>query len=73
MFQILLITQLLAAYMIWGAGESLEDFLDDKVFKDSRTQTIMATDEEVKGFDTYIGEYKKALEIERKALEVFNA
>ena len=64
---------LLAAYMIWGAEESLEDFLDDKVFKDSRTQTIMATDEEVKGFDTYIGEYKKALEIERKALEVFNA
>lgn len=64
---------LLAAYMIWGEGESLEDFLDNKVFKGSKTQTIMATDEEVRGFDTYIGEYKKALEIERKALEVFNA
>ena len=64
---------LLAAYMIWGEGESLEDFLDDKVFTGSKTQTIMATDEEVRGFDAYICEYKKALEIERKALEVFNA
>ena len=64
---------LLAAYMIWNEGESLEDFLDNKVFNGARTQTIMATDEEVRGFDAYITDYKKALEIERKALEVFNA
>ncbi|MBR6235017.1 MAG: ATPase, partial [Spirochaetales bacterium] len=64
---------LLAAYMIWNEGESLEDFLDNKVFNGARTQTIMATDEEVRGFDAYIADYKKALEIERKALEVFNA
>ena len=64
---------LLAAYMIWGEGESLEDFLDNKVFKDSKTQTIMASDEEVKGFDRYIEDYKNILKIERKALEVMNA
>ena len=47
--------------------------MDNKVFNEARTQTIMATDEEVRGFDAYIADYKKALEIERKALEVFNA
>ena len=64
---------LLAAYMIWGDGQTLEDFLDDKVFKGSRTDTIMATGDEVSGFDKYIRKYKAVLEIERKALEVFDA
>jgi sugar (pentulose or hexulose) kinase len=64
---------LLCAYMVWGKGMSLEDFLDSKVFFASRTQTIMASDEEVKGFDDYLKDYRKVLEIERRALEVFNA
>ena len=64
---------LLAAYMIWGNGESLEDFLDDRVFCDSRTSTVMASGEEVEGFDRYIERYKDILVMERKALEVFNA
>ncbi|MBO4279545.1 MAG: ATPase, partial [Spirochaetales bacterium] len=64
---------LLAAYMIWGGNLSLEDYLDQKVFAGSKTMTIMADDAEVKGFDTYIENYKKLLEVERKSLEVFNA
>ena len=64
---------LLCAYMVWGKGMSLEDFLDSKVFFASRTQTIMASDEEVKGFDDYLKDYRRVLEIERRALEVFNA
>ena len=64
---------LLCAYMIWGNGLSLEDFLDSEVFCSSRTQTIMAGEEEVRGFDDYLKDYRKVLEIERRALEVFNA
>ena len=64
---------LLAAYMIWNKGDSLEDFLDHRVFSSSRTQTIMASEDEVRGFDEYIKDYKKILEVERKALEVLNA
>ncbi len=64
---------LLAAYMVWGKGESLEDFLDDQVFKDSVTETIMASKAEVEGFDRYIEDYKRVLEVERRSLEVFNA
>jgi len=64
---------LLCAYMIWGTAMSLEDYLDSKVFSGSRTETIMASDDEVKGFDKYIQDYKKVLEIERRALEVLNA
>ena len=64
---------LLCAYMIWGNGLSLEDYLDQKVFAGSKTMTIMASDDEVKGFDVYIENYKKLLEVESKALEAFNA
>ncbi|MBP5552016.1 MAG: ATPase, partial [Spirochaetales bacterium] len=64
---------LLAAYMIWGKGSSLEDYLDQKVFATSKTQTIMADEAEVKGFDQYIENYKKLLDVEKKALEAFDA
>ncbi len=64
---------LLAAYMVWGKGESLEDYLDNQVFKGSRTDTIMASDAEVKGFDDYIAAYRKVLDVEKRSLEVFNA
>ena len=64
---------LLAAYLIWGKGESLEDYLDTKVFAQSKTQTIMASEEEVRGFDAYLADYRRVLDIEKRALEVFNA
>ncbi|MDY5931074.1 MAG: FGGY-family carbohydrate kinase [Candidatus Ornithospirochaeta sp.] len=64
---------LLAAYSSWGNGMSLEDYLEKKVFAGSESRTVMAGDDEVRGFDDFIGEYRKMLLIERKALEVFNA
>ncbi len=64
---------LLCAYMVWGRNGSLEDFLDREVFASSKTQTIMASEDEVKGFDKYIADYKRLLEVERRTLEVFNA
>ena len=41
--------------------------------ENSRTSTVMASGEEVEGFDRYIERYKDILVMERKALEVFNA
>ena len=64
---------LLCAYMLDGSKLSLEDFLDNKVFAGSKTQTIMADEAEVKGFDRYIKDYRKILNIEKTALEEFNA
>ncbi len=64
---------LLAAYLVWNQGESLEDYLDNQVFKGSKTETIMASEDEVKGFDSYLSDYRKVLEVEKRSLEVFNA
>lgn len=61
---------LLAAYMIWKEdGETLEDFLDNKVFSNAKETTLMATPEEVKGFADFTEKYMKALAIERSAVE----
>ena len=62
---------LLAAYMLWrDEGESLPDYLDDKVFADAKSATLMAGDEDVAGFNAFLARYKKALPLERRATEV---
>ena len=62
---------LLCAYMLWkDAGESLPDYLDNKVFADSATSMLMADPEEVAGFRVFLERYKKALPVERCAVEV---
>ena len=53
--------------------KDMEFYIRGLVFCDSRTSTVMASGEEVAGFDRYIERYKDILGIERKALEVFNA
>ena len=64
---------LLSSYMISGEELSLEDYLDQKVFREVKTETVMAEDEDVKGFEEYTSLYQKLLKVERLALEVFNA
>lgn len=64
---------LLCAYMLWGKGASLEDYLDRKVYNSCSVSTVLASDDEVKGFDEYAAKYRKLLEVERKALEVLDA
>ena len=62
---------LLAAYMLWREeGESLPDYLDNKVFAGARSSTIMAADTDIEGFSTFLSQYKKALPLERLATEV---
>lgn len=60
---------LLCAYLLWKDDEeSLEDYLDNKVFNDSRTVSLKASDEEVEGFNRFIESYEKCLEVEREAV-----
>ncbi len=60
---------LLCAYMIWkDEGESLEDYLDSKVFRNSESVTVMADEDDITGFDRFLARYRKAMEVERAAV-----
>ncbi len=60
----------LANYMIQKkAGESLSDYLTNKVFVGMKKETLDPNPADVKGFDEYIESYKKALEVERAAVK----
>ena len=62
---------LLGAYMLWrDEGESLADYLDHKVFADARASTLMADETDIAGFNVFLTRYKKALPMEKAAIEV---
>ena len=62
---------LLGAYMLWkDEGESLPDFLDNKVFAGAKSVTLMADPTDVEGFAAFLARYRKALPLERTATEV---
>ncbi len=62
---------LLAAYMLWkDEGETLPDYLDNKVFASAKSSTLMASDADVEGFNAFLARYKKALPLEKCATEV---
>lgn len=60
----------LAAYRVWKAeGESLDAYLEKKVFG-GQHGTVMEPDaEDVKGFDEFMVRYHAGLPIERSAVE----
>ena len=61
---------ILASYRADRAdGESLADYLDNKVFAGMEKETIAPDASDVKGFDEFIESYKKALIVESKAIE----
>ncbi len=61
---------LLAAYLLHkGAGESLEDFLDVKVFAAAQSTTVAPDPADVAGFSAFMQRYKKGLVIERAAVD----
>ena len=49
----------------------IEDFLEKEVYREAKVTTVMATEKEIKDYNDFISSYKKILEVERKALEVF--
>ena len=62
---------LLAAYMLNKQdGETLEDYLEAKVFTNAKSSTIMAEPSDIAGFSVFLNRYKKALPLEKKATEV---
>ncbi len=63
---------LLCTYMLWkNNGETLEDYLDNKVFASCESSTVMADPAEVDGFNTFIRKYKNCLEVEKTAIRRF--
>lgn len=61
---------LLASYMTNKDGaEKLDDFLEQKVFKDVEGQEISPDAADVKGFEAFIERYRKGLAIEQAAVE----
>jgi sugar (pentulose or hexulose) kinase len=61
---------LLASYCVANNEKlSLEDFLDKKVFAGNTGTEIAPTPEDVEGFNTYIENYKRGLDIEHAAVK----
>ena len=62
---------LLAAYMLEKAeGETLEDYLNTRVFAGAKGVTLAPEKGDVEGFHDYITRYTAMLDVERKAIEV---
>jgi sugar (pentulose or hexulose) kinase len=61
---------ILASYMInKDQQESLDDFLDHKVFKDIEGQVIYPDSSDVKGFELFMERYTQGLAIEQAAVD----
>ena len=62
----------LAAYLVHkNEGESLEDYLANKVFADAKGSTVEPNPEDVKGFASYIERFKGAITAEQAAVSDF--
>jgi ribulose kinase len=62
---------LLTAYLARKApGETLEHYLSERVFRNIASTTDCPEPSDVEGFNAYIANYRKLLEVERKATEV---
>lgn len=61
---------ILASYMLnKDAGETLDEFLDKKIFANEQGETMNPDPADVEGFDAFIKRYKAGLPIERAAVD----
>ena len=61
---------LLAAYRVnRGEGESLEDYLANKVFAGAQVSTLAPEQADADGFEAFMARYRKGLSIERAAVD----
>ena len=60
---------LLAGYMAYGAGKSLEDYLEQDVFAGMPSKTLAPDPADVDGFNAFIVRYAPGLAMERAAVE----
>jgi sugar (pentulose or hexulose) kinase len=59
---------LLAAYMVNKEKETLEDYLENKVFADYKASVIDPDKADVDGFNEYIKRYESAVAVEKSAI-----
>lgn len=64
---------ILAAYMKNGKGETLSDYLSNRVFADSVCSIVEPDAEDVAGFKVFMRRFEESLETERKAADAFCA
>ena len=64
----------LAAYLIDGKQSfgTLEEYLEKKIFRDQEGTTIVPTEEDICGFETFAAHYRAGLEVERTAVRDLN-
>jgi sugar (pentulose or hexulose) kinase len=60
---------LLTAYCVnRDEGETLESYLENRVFAGAKRSVLLPTEEGVRGFQTYLKRFEKALNVERTAI-----
>lgn len=62
---------ILAAYRVSGKGKTLEDFLDDEVFRNAKGSRMDPVKEEVEGFRVYLKRFLDGLDVEKEAVRCF--
>ena len=61
---------LLAAYCAAKKrGESLEEYLENRVFADAKTTRLQPDSGDVAGFEAYMQQFKAMLSVEKAAIE----
>ena len=64
---------LLAAYVISKKeGETLADYLNDRIFASQSGQTLEASQEEICGFETFMERYRRGIPAERSTIEAMD-
>ena len=62
----------MAAFLAYGKGMALEEYLDQKIFSGMQGTTVMADPEEVQGYEIFTERYKKGLAVEKEAIRVMD-
>ncbi len=61
---------LLASYMVEKQeNESLDQYLNNCVFKEGQAELVMPEEESVKGFEVFLNRYRAGFEIEHAAIK----
>lgn len=60
------------ASFLFANGEALEEYLENRVFKECKKEVMKPEKDVVEGFNIYFEEYKKMLKVEEAAVSVLN-
>ncbi len=64
---------LLAAYLLDRQGETLEEYLENKIFSEYDVNTAMAQESDIASFNNFMEKYIKGFAVEKTAIEAFLA